>query len=376
VWACILRHAAQLVPAEAPIGIKFDDTTKKKAGRHIAGVACSRNGAGSARQEYRTLRGVNVVLGVMRVPLRRWPGHRVTIPIGLALYLKEEQAHQPHQPYRSRSALARASVEFVAAQLPGRPIRALADGGYAPKEFLCDLPDTVHVVSRCLLSGKLYALPEPPAGKRRGRPPRKGKLLGSPKTLARRRRGWQPHPTEAQAEVQAWVGLWHTVLPGRLVRVVVVRRPAARSKQPGQRNPPPPVEAFFTTELSLSLEDILRQYRDRGAVAIAIRDSNAFNGLGQDQCRKIPRIVGANTFRLVMAAARTLWFLEQAHQLHGMALRRYRPWYRQKCAPSQLDIAWACREALHEAGVFPIPRFPSDLAENHEEQDHVLPSAA
>jgi len=194
--------------------------------------------------------------------------------------------------------------------------------------------------------------------------------------LARRRHGWQPHPTEAKAEVQTWIGLWHTVLPGRLVRVVVVRRPAAHSKQPGQRKPPPPVEAFFTTALSLSLEDILRQYRDRWAVEIAIRDRNAFNGLGQDQCRKIQRIVGANTFRLVMAATRTLWFLEQANQRHGMDLRRYRPWYRQKCAPSQLDIAWACREALHEAGVFPIPWFTPDLTENHEEQDHALPSAA
>jgi len=376
VWACIIRHAAQLVPAEAPLVIEFDDTTKKKAGRHIAGVACYRNGAGSARQEYRTLRGLNFVLGVMRVPLRRWPGHSVTIPIGLALSLKEEQAHQHHQPYRSRSALARASVDFVAAQLPGRPIRALADGGYATKEFLRDLPDTVHVVSRFLLSGKLYALPEPPAGKRRGRPPRKGKLLGSPTTLARRRHGWQPHPTAAKAEVQAWIGLWHTVLPGRLVRVVVGRRPAALSKQPGQRQPPPPVEAFFTTALPLSLEDILRPYRDRWAVEIAIRDSNAFNGLGQDQCRKIQRIVGANTLRLVMAATRTRWFLEQANQRHGINLRRYRPWYRQKCAPSHLDIAWACREALHEAGVFPIPWFTPDLTENHEEQDHALPSAA
>jgi len=38
-------------------------------------------------------------------------------------------------------------------------------------------------------------------------------------------------------------------------------------------------------------------------------------------------------------------------------LCRYRPWYRQKVAPSQLDVAEACREALHEAGIFPIPRF-------------------
>ena len=129
VWACILRHAAPRVPAEAPIVLEFDDPTKHKAGRHLAGVAGYRHGAGSARQEYRPLRGLNVVLGGMRVPLRRWPGHRVTIPMGLELSRQEEPAHQPHQPYRSRRALARASVDCGAAQLPGRPMRALADGG-------------------------------------------------------------------------------------------------------------------------------------------------------------------------------------------------------------------------------------------------------
>jgi len=377
VWACIIRHAAQLIPAEAPIVVECDDTTKKKAGRHIEGVACYRNGAGSARQEYRTLRGLNFVLGVMRVPLRRWAGHCVTVPIGLELYLKEAQAQPLGLPYRSRSALARVILDFVAAQLPGRRIRALADGGYATKEFVRHLPESVDVVARLPIASKLYALPTPPAGKRRGRPPQKGKLLGSPKTLARRRRGWQPHPTEAKAEVQAWVGLWHTVLPGRLVRAVVVRRPPAiRAKQPGQRKPRPSVEAFFTTDLSLSVEDILRQYRDRWAVEIEIRDANTFYGLGHEQCRRVRRIVGANTFRLVMAATRTLWFLAQADQADAVNLWRYRPWYRQKCAPSQLDIAWACREALHEAGVFPIPRFTPDLAENHQEQDHALPSAA
>jgi DDE superfamily endonuclease len=377
VWACILRHAAPLIPAEVPLVVAFDDTTKKKAGRHIEGLARYRNGAGSARQEYRTLRGLNFVLGVMRVPLQRWPGHAVTVPIGLELYLKEEQAEQLGLPYRSRSALARTMLDFVTTQLPGRQIRALGDGGYATKEFLRDLPPTVHVLSRLLNTGKLYELTAPPTGRRRGRPPQKGNLLGSPKTLQQTPQGWGPHPTEAGAEVQAWVGLWHTVLPGRLVRVVVIRRlPATPTKQPGQRKSLPSVEAFFTTDLSLSGQDLLKQYRDRWAIEITIRDSNTFDGLGQDQCRQLRRIVGANTFRLVLAAARTLWFLEHTSRTTTVDLRRSRPWYRQKCAPSQLDIVWACREALQEAGIFPIPRFVPDLTENHEVPEHALASAA
>ena len=161
------------------------------------------------------------------------------------------------------------------------------------------------------------------------------------------------------------------------MRVVVLRRPGtSATKQPGHRTPPPAIEAFFTTDLSLSAEEIVREYDHRWAVEIAIRDSNAFAGLGQDQCRKRQRIIGANTLRLVLVAARTLWFIAHLDRGTGVPLCRYRPWYRQKVAPSQLDVAEACREVLHEAGIFPIPRFTPTLAENHEEPEYALPLAA
>jgi Transposase DDE domain len=377
VWARIIRGAAQWVPAEAVIVLLVDDSTKKKAGRQIEGVGHYRNGAGSARQEYRTLRGLNFVWGQMRVPVPGWPGQSVSIPIGLSLYLKAEQAQKLNVPYQTRSALAREIVDFVAAQLPRRRIRVLGDGGYATKDTLQQLPATVEVVSRMLLTGKLYAPPPPRTSSRRGCPPKKGPLLGSPKTLARRRSGWQPHPTEAGTLVQAWTGLWHTVLPGRLLRVVVVRRPLQhRRRPPGQRKLLPPVEAFFTTDLTLSLAAILAQYRERWAIEITIRDGNAYAGFGQDQCRKREHVVGANTLRLMLAAARTLWFVEHSARTPAIELRRYRPWYRQKIAPSQLDIVWTWREVLQAAGVFPIPRFTHALTEIQQEPEQALPLAA
>jgi hypothetical protein len=204
LWAQVIRYAAQWVPDEDLIVLVVDDSTKKKAGRHIEGVGHYRNGAGSARQEYRTLRGLNFVWGIMRVPVPRWLGYHVSVPIGLSLYLKEEQARKLKLPYRSRSALAREIVDFVAAQLPARPIRVLSDGGYATKDYLHQLPATVNVVGRMLITGKVYERPSQPRGSRRGCPPKKGPLLGSPKTFARKRSGWQSHPTEVGASVQAW----------------------------------------------------------------------------------------------------------------------------------------------------------------------------
>jgi hypothetical protein len=377
LWGAVVRQAARFVPAGEVIQVAFDDTTKKKAGRHIEGLAHYRNGAGSARQEYRTLRGLNFVLGIMRLPLQRWPGHYLSIPVGCELYLKEPQARKLNGPYRSRSQLARNILDFVAQQLPGRSIQSLADGGYATKEYLRQLPKPAHVVGRFPISAKLYELPPPPPPKRRGAPRKKGALTGSPKTLAQTATGWEPHPSEAGAEIQAWCGLWHPVLPGRLLRVVIVRRPAqGPSQRAGQRKPPPPVEAFFTTDLSLSPEDILTAYHTRWAVEIAIRDANAFAGVGQEQGRKRTHIIGANTLRLVLAAARTLWFIAHIDRGTAVPLCRYRPWYRQKAAPSQLDVAEACREAFSAAGIFPIPRFSPELAENPEEPEPALPLAA
>src|SRR3989454_4116896 len=370
LWGAVIRRAAQAVPEGEVIRVSFDDTTKKKAGTHSEGLARYRNGAGSARQEYRTLRGFNFVLGVMRLPLTRWPGHSLSVPVGLDLYRKPAHAQQRNVPYRSRSQLARDILDFLAQQVPGRPIRSLADGGYATKDSVRQWPTATHVVGRLPISAKLSALPPTPTHKRRGAPRKKGDLIGSPKTLAQTATGWLPHPSAAGAEIQAWEGLWHPVLPGRLVRVVVLRRPGAPApKRPGQRKPLPAIEAFFTTDLTLSAAEIVREYGHRWAVEIAIRDSNAFAGLGQDQCRKRQRIIGANTFRLVLAAARTLWFIAQVDRGTEVPLCRYRPWYRQKVAPSQLDVAETCREGLPEAGIFSIPRVLPEVAGNQEEVD-------
>jgi hypothetical protein len=376
LWGTVIRQAARFVPDNEVIVVACDDTTKKKAGRHIEGLGRYRNGAGSARQAYRTLRGFNFVLGIMRIPLTRWPGHSLSVPMGLELYLKPDQAKARNMPYRSRSQLARAILDFMAEQVPGRPIRSLVDGGYATKDYARQLPNAAHVVGRFPIRAKLYTLPPTPTTKRRGAPRKKGALIGSPKTLVATSQGWSPHPSEAGAAIQAWCGLGHAVLPGRLVRVVVLRRESpGATKRPGQRKPPPVLEAFFTTDLTLSAPDILTESSDRWAVESAMRDANAFEGLGQDHCRKRQRILGANTFRVVMAAVRTLWFLDQVECGTLCNLACYQPWYRQKAAPRQLDVVWACREALHKAGIVPIPRFTPALAEHHEEPEPALPLA-
>jgi hypothetical protein len=99
-----------------------------------------RNGAGSARKEYCTLRGVNFVLGIMYLPLTRRPGHSLSVPVGYELYLKAPQAQSLNVPYQSCSQLARAILDFVAEQLPGCSIRSLADGAMPPRTMSGSCP--------------------------------------------------------------------------------------------------------------------------------------------------------------------------------------------------------------------------------------------
>lgn len=139
LWCAIIRLAVQFVPEGEVIRVSFDDTTKKKAGTQIEGLARYRNSAGSARQEYRTLRGLNFGLGVMHIPLKRWPGHSLSIPVGLERYLKESQARKRNVPYRSRSQLARDILDFMAAQVPGRP-RSWGACPSAPSSTNCRHP--------------------------------------------------------------------------------------------------------------------------------------------------------------------------------------------------------------------------------------------
>ena len=75
------------------MAICLDDAIMKKNGRHIQGADHSRNGAGTARQEYRTLWGINLVWASMRIPLQRWPGHALSVPIGRELSLKDTLAN-------------------------------------------------------------------------------------------------------------------------------------------------------------------------------------------------------------------------------------------------------------------------------------------
>jgi hypothetical protein len=139
-------------------------------------------------------------------------------------------------------------------------MRVATDGGYATQVFLRALPPNVAVVGRFFRTATLSHPPPTRVKGQRGAPRQRGDVIGAPTTLATPSPAWHPHPQEAGAFIPSWAGLWHSVLPGRLLRGVVVWRPhlegpkkANGRKAFGRRKP---LEAFFSTEVSLSSHTI------------------------------------------------------------------------------------------------------------------------
>ena len=353
LWIKVIKIAARYVPEDQVIRMRVDATTTKKTGPSIDGADTYRNGAGTARQEWRTLFGLNFVIAEMLIRLSPWPDALISVPCGLALYVKEDKAEALGVPYRRPSELARAMLDRVCAVVgPERRVRSVQDGDYSTQYFLRGLPKNAEVVGRLPKNSPLYALATPKAKGRPGPQAQKGARLGTAKTLAEEQAGWLRHPSEPGAEVCMVEGLWQSVLPGVVLRVVLVRRPAlkqAKSKRQRQKW----LEAFFTTDRGLSLDQVLGEYRGRWSIEITISAARQDYGLGQDRCRRYRRIVGINAFRLLVAAAQVLWFAEAVSSVSSMDLVRYRPWYLQKQAPSLHDIVWACREHLHAEGISP-----------------------
>jgi hypothetical protein len=147
-----------LVPAGAPVEVAIDDTLFRRRGKRVWAASWFHDGSapGPAKTGY----GNNwVVLGiVVRLPVMSRP---VAVPVMAKLVIKGSNS-------KSRLWLARRMAERLAAALPGRQVRVVADSAYAGGE-LKGLPAGLSWTTRLRKDAALHALPPARTG-RPGRP--------------------------------------------------------------------------------------------------------------------------------------------------------------------------------------------------------------
>jgi hypothetical protein len=175
---------------------------------------------------------------------------------------------------------------------------------------------------------------------------------------------WASHPTEEGAEVYSFEAIWQSVLPGQMLRVVMLRRPHLKGASTAKKRKRY-LEVFFTTDLGLSPEQILEEYRGRWSIEILIREAKESFGLGQDRCRNTRKISGTDNFRLLIGAAEVLYTAEnrtgnqEADNQRPTAgepteeIDQLRPWYEDPGPPNLFDLHWSVREELAGAGITP-----------------------
>jgi hypothetical protein len=333
-----LEVVKPLVKGTGRLTLALDDTPTKRYGPHVQGAGVHHNPTpGPAGSPY-VYGHVFVVLGLL-VTHPAWGV--IALPLLARLYVRKKDLpgiDPKHRPaFRTKLELA---VELLRWARPwlgllGKPIWVVADGAYAKKDFLKPAAALgMTVVSRLRKDAALRTLPGPrPAGKR-GRP----RTYGEDKIdLAKRggqRRGWSSgtftlYGVATVKRYKTFLATWRPV--GGPIRVVLVDEPA------GWR-------AYFCTDTSASVADILGAVADRFSLEITFRECKQVVGAGQQQVRFIWANVGAFHVCLWTFTMAEAW--AWGRQEEKLVDRSASPWDKSSRRPSHADKRRAWRREL------------------------------
>jgi DDE superfamily endonuclease len=330
--------AGPLVRGTARLTLAMDDTPTKRYGPHVQGAGIHHNPApGPAGSPY-VYGHVFVVLGLL-VTHKAWG--TIALPLLARLYVrkKDRPAIDPkHRPaFRTKLELA---VELLRWAKPwlgllGKPIWVVADGAYAKKDFLKPAAALgMTVVSRLRKDAALLTLPGPrPAGKR-GRPRTYGPDVIDLAKRAGQRRGWSSETLTLYGaatikKYKTFLATWRPA--GGAIRVVLVDEPT------GWR-------AYFCTDTSASVADILTTIADRFSLEITFRECKQIVGAGQQQVRFIWANIGAFHVCLWTFTMTEAW--AWGRKAEELVDRSASPWDSPSRRPSHADKRRAWRRAL------------------------------
>ena len=320
---------ALLVPAACPVTVAIDDTLFRRRGKKVWAASWFHDG--SAQGQHKTGRGNNwVVLAVIvRLPCCTRP---VALPVLAKLVVKGTSS-------ASRLWLARRMTGMLAAALPGRDIRAVADSAYAGEE-LRKLGRNVTWTTRLRKDAALHGLPPARTG-RRGRPRVRGDRLPSLAKLAAATAFTQVTVTRygkaATVSAATVTCLWYSVFGTRAVTVVLIRDKSATGYD----------LALVTTDLHASAAQVIERYASRWSIEIAIEDAKQVFGAGQARNRTANAVRRTIPFQLACQTIATIWYATAGHDSADIDDRRIRaPWYTTKTEPSTADMAAKLRRVI------------------------------
>lgn len=276
-----------LVATDGRLTLALDDTPTRRYGPCVQGAGIHHNPAPGPAGSPHVYGHVFVVLGLLAVH-PSWG--TVALPLLSRLYVRKvdlpaiDPKHRPE--FRTKLELA---VELLRWAWPwlnllGKPIWVVADGAYAKADLLKPAEAMgMTVVSRLRKDAALYTVPGPHPEGRRGRPRIYGERRIDLAKRAGQRRGWSTGVFDLYGEkkvkrYKTFTATWKPA--GGEIRVVLVDEPTGWV-------------AYFCTDPSASVADILETIANRFSLEITFRDCKQIVGAGQQQVRFIWANVGA-----------------------------------------------------------------------------------
>jgi hypothetical protein len=318
-WEAIWERLWQAIPAPLVDGrlvLTLDDSINPKTGKKI--FACQRTFDHAAKRNQtrwpwaQTL----VTVGLLKPIHGRWS----CMPLAFAFYLRRESVSRGCIRVRGKAVVfADKFTQAVAliARLGGFfrqvPVLVVTDSWFGNnglfKPLRQRLGKRVQLLSRLRVNAALYALPTPAPGKA-GRPRKYGERLGSAADMAAAMRSQARTLT-----LHVYGALREVVAAERVVMLKTLRCPV-RVVWVYRRTQ---WVALMSTDLTLSLEQIIEYYAARWKIEAGYREIKQEIGSAYTQTRNPDAVTNHLHFCLV---ATTITWLYAAH-LNQAPIRRY-----------------------------------------------------
>ena len=321
--------------------LALDDTPTPRYGPHVQGAGIHHNPTLGPAGSPHVYGHVCVVLGLL-ITHPAWGV--VALPLLARLYVRKKDLpgiDPKHRPeFRIKFDMGVELLRWASTLLEslGKPIWVVADGAYARAPFLKPaMALGMTVVSRLRKDAALWSVPKPPRKGQRGRPRIYGPDRISLAKRARRRRGWTTgrfalYGKSTVKRYKTFLATWGPV--GGVIEVVLMDEPTGWV-------------AFFGTDVSASVADILTTVADRFSLEITFRDGKEVVGAGQQQVRFVWANIGAFHVCLWTFTMTEAWAWGRSEE--ELVDRSASPWDTPSRRPSHADKrrAWR-REFLGE----------------------------
>ncbi len=266
---------------------------------------------------------------------------KYAIPVLMRLYLNTKTNTKLGRKHRKKTDLMLEMIHIMAEHAAGKPLHFLGDSAYTGGRMLEQIPDSVAVTGRIGPGARLYQGP-PPKKPGRGRPPRRGAKLPQPIEMLAVK-GLRRAKINLYSRSSFFVRITSVVCRLYLASEREVKVVAVEHLRGGRG-----IEVFYSTDLSLSEEEVLERYSFRWPVETTFQDSKGHLGLGEPQNRVRAAVCRTTPSMLYLYGLIVLW-----HELIREEPDKRQAAFADMLATPRRDSVEETRETILSAGRLP-----------------------